>query len=427
MMNRWVVVAGAVMIQLCLGAIFAWSAFTGKLTEPPFGFTKTQTQVIFSTGLLTFALTMALLAGRWQQRFGPRRIAMLGGAVLGLGYVLAGLSGTNFWGILLGVGLLAGMGIGLAYVCPIVVLVNWFPDKKGFITGLAVMGFGLAALIWIKMTTGFDFGPVSLTPGWRGLFGMGYSVSGVFMLYGAIFAVGVFAGAVVMVNPPAGWTPVGWHPDRLPAHLGGGVNFTVGQMVRTGAFWILFAAFAANTLAGLMVIGIIKLFGMDALTARGILADQANAMTGTAMGVFYALCNALGRVTWGGLSDKIGRRGAISLMSGGQAVMMVVFYFAGGYEWGLYLGAALIGFNFGGNFALFPAATADLFGDRNVGTNYPLVYLAYGVGGLVGPTLGGVMGDAKAWMWAFIPAGVTCLAVAVLATRLRPPQLPTKT
>jgi OFA family oxalate/formate antiporter-like MFS transporter len=100
--------------------------------------------------------------------------------------------------------------------------------------------------------------------------------------------------------------------------------------------------------------------------------------------------------------------------------MMIVFYFIGGNEIGLYIGAAIIGFNFGGNFALFPAATADYFGNKNVGTNYPWVFMAYGVGGIIGPILGGAMGDAKAWMWAFIPAGIACLITAGLSLGLKP-------
>jgi len=105
-----------------------------------------------------------------------------------------------------------------------------------------------------------------------------------------------------------------------------------------------------------------------------------------------------------------------------QGVMMILFFFIGGKEVGLYIGAAIIGFNFGGNFALFPAATADYFGNRNVGTNYPWVFMAYGVGGVVGPLLGGMMGDARTWMWAFIPAGIACLAAAAMMFFLKPPK-----
>jgi len=425
-MNRWWVVVGGIVIQLCLGAIYAWSAFTGKLTaaDGPFQFTKTQTQIIFSLGLLSFAIVMALVAGNWQKKVGPKIVAMTGGLVLGIGYVIGGLAGSSFWGILLGVGLLGGAGIGLGYVCPIAALVKWFPDKKGMITGLAVAGFGFGALIWIKLTSGFKFGQtLDLGFGWTGLYGAGWTVSQVFILYGVLFAVLVGLGAMVMVNPPDGWKPEGWNPPAASgASSSGGIEFSVAQMVRTAQFWKLFLTFFVGATAGLMVIGVIGLFGKDALTANGITPQRATVIAGTAMGLFYALLNGLGRIVWGTLSDKLGRRNAIATMTGLQGVVMIAFHFMGGQEWGLYLGAALIGFNFGGNFALFPAATADYFGNKSVGTNYPWVFMSYGVGGVVGPILGGAMGDAKAWMWAFIPAGIACLVMAAVSLTLRAPK-----
>jgi OFA family oxalate/formate antiporter-like MFS transporter len=420
--NRWLVVVGGILIQLCLGAIYAWSAFTKELEAAPFSFTKTQTQVIFSVGLATFAVVMALFAGKWQKKAGPRVVAITGGLVLGLGYVLAGLAGASFWGILLGVGVLGGTGIGLGYVCPIAALVKWFPDKKGLITGLAVAGFGFGALIWIKLTSGFVFGPVDLTPGWGGLYGMGWGVNKVFILYGVLFAVLVCLGALVMVNPPDGWLPAGWAPpSAAKAATTGGRDFTTLQMVRTPQYWILFVDFVVGATAGLMVIGVIKQFGMDVLQEGGVARDAANNITGTAMGLFYALFNGFGRIVWGVVSDKTGRKTAILLMSLLQGAMMIAFFFMGGSALGLCLGAAVIGFNFGGNFALFPAATADYFGNKNVGINYPWVFMAYGVGGVVGPILGGMMGDAKVWMWAFVPAGIACLAAAMVTLMLRPP------
>lgn len=420
-MNRWLVVAGGILIQLCLGAIYAWSAFTKVLTADPFSFSRTQTQVIFSVGLASFAVFMALIAGKWQAKSGPRVVAITGGIVMGMGYVIAGLAGTSFWGILFGIGIMGGAGIGLAYVCPIAALVKWFPDKKGLITGLAVAGFGFGALIWVKLTGGFRFGPVDLTPGWTGLFGTGWDVQQVFILYGILFAVLVGLGALVMVNPPEGWSPKNWIAPAPTAANSGSVNYTTRDMVRTPQYWGLFMTFTFGATAGLMVIGIIKLFGIDALTANGVESNKANIMTGTAMGLFYALFNGLGRIAWGWVSDFTGRKNAIALMSALQGIMMIAFFFVGGYEWGLYIGAAVIGFNFGGNFALFPAATADFFGNKTVGLNYPWVFLAYGVGGIIGPILGGRMGDAHIWMWAFIPAGVACFVGSIIMLTIKPP------
>jgi len=421
-MNRWWVVFGGILIQLCLGAIYAWSAFTTKLTDA--GFSRPQTQLVFTLGLVTFAVVMALVAGRWQKKAGPRKVAITGGIVLGLGYLLAGFSGTNeqpnFWGILLGVGLLGGAGIGLGYVCPIAALVKWFPDKKGLITGLAVAGFGFGALIWIKLTSGFQFGPIDLTPGWLGLYGAGWGVLEVFKLYGVLFAVLVVLGALFMINPPDGWLPAGWHPDTAHAASTGAVNLTEIEMAKTPQFWTLFLNFAAGGTAGLMVIGIIAMFGKDALTANQVDPTRAVVIAGTAMGLFYALMNGLGRIVWGAISEKTGRKQAIVIMNAAQGIVMILFYFIGGNEIGLYIGAAIIGFNFGGNFALFPAATADYFGNKNVGTNYPWVFMAYAVGGVVGPMLGGWMGGQKNWLWAFIPAGIACLLAAFLCLGLKP-------
>jgi OFA family oxalate/formate antiporter-like MFS transporter len=420
-MNRWLVVIGGILIQLCLGAIYAWKAFTGKLVAEPYGFTKLQSQMPFFLGLATFAVVMAFLAGRWQKKAGPRLVALVGGIVLGLGYVVAGLSGTNFWGILLGVGLLGGAGIGLGYVCPIAALAKWFPDRKGLIMGLAVAGFGFGALIWVKLTQGFKFGPIDLTPGWTGLYGAEWTANNVFILYGILFAALVGLGSLFMVNPPQGWKPTGWSPPPPKdgvAH--GGVDLSEGEMAKTYQFWVLFLTFTAGATAGLMVIGVIGLFGKDSLTATGISLERADVIAGTAMGLFFALMNGIGRIAWGTISEKTGRKNAIILMSATQGAMMIVFYFIAKYEIGLYAGAAIIGFNFGGNFALFPAATADYFGNKNVGTNYPWVFMAYGVGGTVGPLLGGRMGDAQAWAWAFIPAGIACLLAAAVAMSLKP-------
>jgi OFA family oxalate/formate antiporter-like MFS transporter len=408
-MNRWLVVVGAILIQLCLGAIYAWSVFTPYLKKAPFGFSATQTQAIFSVGLASFAFTM-ILAGRWQQKIGPKPVAMTGGVVLGIGYILAKFVGASFPGLLVTIGLIGGAGIGLGYVVPIAVGVKWFPDKKGLITGLAVAGFGFGALIWIK-----------LADSWGHLI-QSMGVSNVFMLYGFIFAAIVLLGSLVMKNPPEGWKPAGWTPPAPKSGAAGSTDLNPSLMLRTPQFFMLWVMFIFGAMAGLMVIGVIKLFGIDALQANGMTEAQASAIAGTAMGIFYALFNGFGRIAWGAISDRIGRKLALTIMMTIQGIVMLVFFQMGGTPALLYLGAALIGFNFGGNFALFPAATADYFGNRVVGTNYPWVFLAYGAGGVIGPILGGIMGDARIWMWAFIPAGIACLAGAALALTLKPPK-----
>jgi len=411
-MQRGLVVVGALLIQLCLGAIYAWSAFTQALTTPlakggVFGFTATQSQAIFSVGLATFAVVM-VLAGRWQAKIGPRPVALLGGVLLGVGYISASVVGTTFWGQLITIGLIGGAGIGLAYVCPIAVGIRWFPDKKGLITGIAVAGFGFGALIWVKLA-----GP------WANLIAT-HGVLGTYRIYGIIFLIGVVVGSIWMVYPK---TAQGSAASQAAAATG----MLPDQVLKTAQFYMIWITFAVGAMAGLMVIGIIKLFAIDALTASGIEAAKASVMAGTAMGVYYAIFNGLGRIAWGSFSDKLGRQKSVILMCLFQGIMMFAFYFVlSRSEWPLYIGAALIGFNFGGNFALFPALTADLFGAGTVGRNYGWVFTSYGVGGIVGPIMAGHfkdMGMGKgvgAWMPAFVIAGVALLVVAAVMTRLKP-------
>jgi len=423
--NRWLVVAGAILIQLALGALYAWSVFTKLLTDPEglYRFSATQTAWIFSAGLATFALVM-VLAGRWQARTGPRLMSVLGGLLLGLGFVLGGFFGSTFWAQLLFIGVMAGAGIGLAYVVPIAVGVKWFPDRKGMITGLAVAGFGFGATIWVKLAGSWFGGLLNTTE----VFGLP-GVQSVFLIYGVVFAVLVLLGSVVMVDPPEGYSPAGWDPAEAAAVAKrNGAGFTPGQMLRTPQFYAIWLVFAASAIAGLMVIYCIQLFGIDALEYRGV--SNAIVITGTAM-AWYAIFNGLGRILWGMISDRIGRKNAIIAMSACQGLIMLAMYHGFinfGLAAGLIVGASFIGFNYGGIFALFPAITADYFGDKQVGRNYGWVFTAYGVAGLLGPLLAGVFKDSAAagdspvvWMTPFLIAGIACLVGALIMLLIRAP------
>ncbi len=408
-MNRSLVVVGALLIQLSLGALYAWSIFTKPLVDA--GWSQTQTQVVFSASLATFAIVM-VIAGRELPRVGPRMLSIMGGVLFGLGYILAGLiNPTDFWVLFFCIGIIGGAGLGLAYVAPIAVGMRWFPDKKGLITGLAVAGFGFGAMLWVK-----------LAGEWGDLInrlGLGQT----FVVYGFLFLITIVVGGVWMVFPPEGWTPAGWTP---PANKGaipavGTVDFTISEMLHTPQFYMIFGAFLFSASTGLMSIGLMKLFPLQALEANGILFDEACAIAGTAMAVFFSLANGLGRIGWGTISDKIGRKTALITMATLQGIMMILFPYMAGIPILLYFGAAIIGFNFGGNFALFPTITADTFGNEHVGENYGWVFLAYGVGGIFGPTLGGKLGDMGNFPLAFTIVGVLCLFAAAIFATLKPP------
>ena len=394
-MNRWTVVAGALLVQLCLGAIYAWSVFVNPLKDG-YAMSTTETQIIFSLGLASFAATM-IFAGRWQDKKGPRLVATIGGGVLGAGYILGSLSGGSFPLIALTVGVIGGAGIGLAYVCPIAACVKWFPDKRGLVTGLAVAGFGAGAWVFAQLAD---------------MFIASEGVLSAFLYLGLIFFAVVVGGAQLLRNPPTGWKPKGWKAPETKKKSK--EDFEWRELLKMKQFWILWTMFFFGATAGLMVIGILKPFGV----ISGLSAITAGAAVG-----ILAIFNGGGRIVWGALSDKLGHNKTMSLMFALQGVIMLVLIQMGSAELTLAIAAAWIGFNFGGNFALFPSATADYFGTKNLGMNYGLVFTSYGVAGIFGPILGGAVFDATgSYLWAFMPAGVLCLVAAGLAFLLKAPK-----
>lgn len=368
------------------------------------GYTGKQAQAVFSTGLLVFSLVM-ILAGRWQDRVGPRVVATTGGLVLAAGYAIAALAGPSFWPVLLGVGVVGGAGIGLGYVCPIAACVKSFPDLKGTITGLAVAGFGGGAFLFIKVAGS-----------WGGLVAAD-GVSGTFLIYAAIFAVVVTLGASLLRNPPPGWQPAGWTPRAVAGGRSAvEPDFAQAQTLRTPSFWMLWTAFMFASGCGLMVIGSLKDFGVR----EGGLSDlEAESALG-----LLALFNALGRIVWGSVSQWIGPRRVLVLISLLQAAMVLGLVELGSQAWTLGVAACWVGFQFGGNLALFPLLTAEYYGTRHLGANYGLMFTAYGVGGVAGPMLaGGVWDVLHSYRWAFVPAAGGCLLAMALALTVRPPRV----
>lgn len=399
--NRNFVILGATLIQLALGAIYAWPVFTPVLRNADWS--KTETQIVFAVGLAMFALSM-IFAGKKMKSWGPQKLAVIGGIVLGLGYVAAGLFGaTDFITLLICVGVIGGIGIGLAYVVPIAVGIQWFPNRKGMITGIAVAGFGFGALFWVK-----------LAGSWGDLLAS-IGIANTFIFYGVLFLLMTVVGSIWMKNPPEGWEPEGGikasstkKSDFVSKEM------TPKEMLRTPQFYMIFLTFAFSAGAGLMSIGLMKLYPMEALMENGFSELRASAIAGSAIAIFFSLANGLGRILWGVISDALGRRRSIIILTFTQGIFVILFTYMAGSELLLYLAATLIGFNYGGLFALFPATTADVFGTKSVGQNYPYVFLAYGFGGIFGPILGGYLGDLGNFPAAFTISGVLVLLSTLL-------------
>ena len=406
--NRNLVILGALIVQLCLGSIYAWSFFQTALRDGAGAYIwdPLYTQLPFAAGLASFALFM-IFAGRWQDRVGPRKVATVGGILLGIGYISAFFvdmvtGGDAFLGtvyLVITYGIIGGAGIGFAYVCPIAALVKWFPDKKGTITGIAVAGFGAGALVF-----GYLEQYLLVLYNVPATANIGMPM----LILGIIYLVLVVLGAQVLTNPPEGWLPAGYTLPTTTAD-GKGEGVLPGAMIKTSTFWLLWLMFVFAATAGLMTLGNVK-------SAALLIDPTADAVI--LVGVM-SLLNAAGRIVWGATSDKIGRENTMIIMFSVLAVGMFAFAWMStiAISWYAVMAiASLIGFCFGGNFALFPSATADFFGTKNVGKNYGVMFTAYGIAGITGAFVAGpIVSITNSYYMAFVITGVLAI-IAVLFT-----------
>ncbi|MFC0469178.1 OFA family MFS transporter, partial [Halalkalibacter kiskunsagensis] len=327
-MNRWLVVLGAVIIQINLGAVYAWSLFNQPLMNK-FGWAREDVVVTFSITIAIFALA-TIFAGRLQDKIGPRWVATIGGVLLGLGLVLASQA-TTLYQLYFFYGVIGGIGIGMTYVCPLSACVKWFPDKRGFISGVAVAGFGLGGLI---------FKPIIE------LLIESMGVSSTFLYLGVIYLILVVAGAQLLKNPPVEETTR--KASKAIPELSN--NFSPKQMLGTYQFYLLWFMFLFGSMSGLMVISFAVDIGVDIVNLD--MGKAANAV------MVIALFNAAGRIVLGRVSDSFGRTNTLMMVYGLTALIM--FYMSTGamnYPTFL-LSVSLIGFCFGGFLALFPSVTA---------------------------------------------------------------------
>lgn len=432
--NRWLVVVGAMLIQVSLGAVYIYSVFKPGLSArfPTWSATDL---ALPAQLILAFFATGVIFAGKIQDKIGPRIVATTGGVMLGAGLILASFADSLLM-FTLSFAVIGGLGIGAAYVCPIATCVKWFPDKRGMITGLAVAGFGAGALVFTPIAKTF------------------ITMSGImptFMYLGIIFLVAVVLGAQLMVVPPAGFKPAGWNPPApaAGAKAASGGDFTTGEMLKTPQFYFLWITYFAGCTAGLMIIMNItnmwqapsmiemaKTMPVITMDAFKAIADQ-----GAVAVMIVAILNAAGRLVWGQVSDVIGRKNTLYILFAFAGVIMLVLKMFTSYP--LYLfGVCSIGFCFGGYLGLYPAITADYFGTKNVGANYGLMFAAYGAGGLFGPWLApklmSIVGQipydamdkgvqvvkqyaAGDYSTSFIISGVMCLASIAIIWMLKQP------
>jgi len=394
-------VFAAVAINLILGVLYAWGV-TGKALVLQWHWTKAQAALPFTVSTASFALTM-IFAGRLQDRFGPRYVASLGDIILGVALAVTSFARTP-QAMLLTFGILGGLGIGLGYSATTPPAIKWFPPaRKGLITGLVVSGVGLAAVYMSPLT---DY--LIRT----------FSIPQTFVLLGTGTVVIVVLFAQMLSNPPAGYaaSPAKSATQRAAAKAPAGQpEMDWPEMLRTGRFYQLWLMFVLSASAGLMIIMHVAI----------IAKEQARVdRWGFWLVAILALCNTLGRLLSGIVSDRIGRSRTMILAFLMQAVNMFAFsyYTTPGL---ILFGAAFTGLCYGGIFTLFPSTTADFYGVRNLGVNYGLLFTAFGVAGVTGPYLGGKLRDVVGsytlsyTVSAFMLLGGAALALA-LHSAVRP-------
>lgn len=402
---------GALLIQLALGAVYAFSIFTSPLSQT-LGCDSKSFQIlgIFSAAIAVFAVTM-IVAGRLQDRKGPRIVATVGGLVYGASYVVAAFSTENIGMMYLSYGVIGGIGLGLGYVCPLAAVVKWFPDKRGLVSGIAVAGFGAGAFIFTQIGKWF-------------IEASSDGLSNTFLYFGLIFLLMVVGGAQLLRDPPQGWLPKGYVPKENGGRANG--EFEWRAMIRTKQFVMLFSMFLLSATAGLMMIANVKNLAQY-LDTTGTLLVVAQFQT---IAGVIALFNGAGRIGWGKVSDILGRANTMKMMFLVQALILFAaagfFFIRPSGEIAQFAGlaalASAVGFTFGGNFALFPSTTAEYFGTKNMGINYGLVFNGYGAAGVVGGLIPGIMATAEdGFVWVFVATGIASFVAFFLAVLIRSP------
>jgi OFA family oxalate/formate antiporter-like MFS transporter len=395
--NRWVIATAGVIMQVALGAVYAWSVFRVPLSEA-YGTGVSEVNVTFSIAILALGFA-AFFGGLWMNRSGPRIVALTSGVLYGVGIFLASFSEQSLWILYLTYGLMAGIGIGLGYIVPVATLIKWFPDKRGFITGVAVAGFGAGALVTAPIAKQLVSG-VGLFP--------------TFAILGVIYLVMVVGASFFMKNPPEGWQPEGWEPEEEDTSERSGVDYELRGALKTWQWYALWALLFLNVTAGIAVISEAdpiaqEVSGVDPFLAAWLVS-------------IISVANGAGRFLWAWLSDFIGRKWVFLTMFLLQAALFLLLPVLGSSFFLLAVLAFVIVSCYGGGFGTMPAFNADYFGPKNVGTIYGLMITAWGFGGVLGPSLISYMYDATgSYAGAFYIIAGIMLVASIIPFIVRPP------
>jgi len=389
--KRWLIAIAAIVMQLCLGTVYAWSVFKKPLMATH-GWGETQTQLTFMI-LMGVIGCAAAFGGTLVDKKGPKFVATIGGILFGGGTILAGLADQigSLPVLYLGFGIVAALGNGFGYVTPIATLIRWFPDKRGLVTGLAVMGFGAGAFFMGQIAPAMIASNQVIDATGKMV---SSGVAQTFFIWGGIFLVLVTGAAQFYKNPPQGWVPAGFQPAKGTASAADSYQF--GEAVKKPQWWMLWAMLFLNVSAGLGLISQLSPISQElfkplvdpALSAPEKAADLVKvlAAAGGFIVAISAIFNGLGRLFWASVSDKIGRKNVFITMFITQAILylLVAMKVINGYYLFLVVACYLLAC-YGGGFATMPAFAADAFGPTYIGKVYGFMLTAWSCAGIIGP------------------------------------------
>lgn len=358
--NRWLILLSGILINLCIGSAYAWSVFQKPLISL-FKWSTSEASLAFTLSLSIVPLAM-IVAGKIQDQKGPKLVIFAGGIIFSLGIIGAGFTDSLTF-LYATYGLLGGIGIGTIYACTVANTVKFFPDKRGLASGLVVAGFGSGAVVLAPLSSSLI---------------QAYGVLAAFKILGIAYLIVISACSLFVKTAPDGYRPTGWSPPPPSSTTITGTDKNWREILVDPMFYVLWGMYTIGTISGLMVIGHASPIGQEVIK----LDPQTAAM---AVG-FLALANTAGRIFWGWVSDKIGRYTAV----------MTMFILAGAMMFAMTQVSTFIpfvavlmaiGLCFGGFMGIFPSITADMFGPKNLGMNYGIIFTAYGAAAFIGPRL----------------------------------------
>ena len=406
--KRWFIAIMGTCLQICLGTAYAWSYFQKPLASA-FGWSQSLTAWAFCLAICFLGLSAAV-GGVLLPKVGPKKLAMFGGFLFALGYLTAAIA-LKYQSaplLFLTYGVIGGCGLGFGYVTPVATVSKWFPDKKGFATGMVVMGFGLGALFMSKI-----FAPMLLDyfnfAGAADAAAQQAILVKLFLALGVIFLILTIPVGSQIVNPPAGYLPTGYTPPAVSAAASAAMDaITAKGGILSRRFLVMWVIFFCNITAGIAIIGFQSPLFQDLWSKLDPSLDKLTlaAYGGTLIAV-TSIFNGLGRFFWAAVSDKIGRTMTFRIMLGSQiGAFIALAYVANPWLFGFILCYVLL--CYGGGFGTMPSFVLDVFGPKVLAVVYGTILTAWSAAGIVGPQIVGILKDtykdtpAMAAYWTFI-------------------------